>query len=45
MKSLNAYITEKMVYNKANAYNYKYFPKTKKELKEFVRTINRRTWK
>ena len=36
MKSLITYISEKMIYNKANASKYKYFPKTKKELQNII---------
>ncbi len=36
MKSLTNYITEKMVYNKANASKYNYFPKTKGELYDII---------
>lgn len=39
MKSLSTYITEKMVYNKANASNYKYHPQTTKELQELIEKL------
>ena len=36
MKSLTTYINEKMIYNKSTVSKYKYFPKTKEELKELL---------
>lgn len=36
MKSLTTYINEKMLYNKSTVSKYKYFPKTKEELKELL---------
>ena len=36
MKSLTQYISEKLVINKNKTQNYKYFPKTKKELREII---------
>ena len=36
MKSLTHYIQEKLVIKKNKATNYKYFPKTKEELKEII---------
>ena len=35
MKSLSSYIQEKLIIKKSNN-NYKYFPKTKKELKDII---------
>ena len=37
MKSFTTYITEKMVYTKANKPVYKYHPKTKEELREIIK--------
>jgi len=40
MKALNTYITEKLVLNKATfKNNYRYFPKTKEELKDIINTL------
>ena len=36
MKSLKSYIQEKLVIKKNKATNYKYFPQTKKELKDII---------
>ena len=36
MKSLTNYITEKMVYTKATASKYNYYPETKEELVKFI---------
>ena len=38
MKSLKSYIQEKLIIKKSNkqSNNYKYFPKTKKELKDII---------
>ena len=36
MKSLTHYIQEKLVIKKSKTINYKYFPKTKKELKDII---------
>ena len=36
MKSLTHYIQEKLIIKKSKAINYKYFPETKKELKEII---------
>ena len=36
MKSLKSYIQEKLVIKKNKATNYKYFPKTKEELKDII---------
>ncbi len=36
MKSLTHYIQEKLVIKKIKTINYKYFPKTKKELKDII---------
>ena len=37
MKSLSHYIQEKLVIKKNKATNYKYFPKTKKELQDIIK--------
>ena len=37
MKSLTHYIQEKLVIKKNKSTNYKYFPKSKKELKEIIK--------
>ena len=39
MKSIITYITEKMVYNKANASKYKYHPQTTEELQELIENL------
>lgn len=39
MKSITTYITEKMVYTKANASKYKYYPKTKEDYFEYILNI------
>ena len=36
MKSLSCYIQEKLVIKKSKPINYKYFPKTKKELRNII---------
>ena len=36
MKSLTHYIQEKLIIKKNKFINYKYFPKTKKELKDII---------
>ena len=36
MKSLKSYIQEKLIIKKNKAINYKYFPKTKEELKDII---------
>ena len=36
MKSLTYYIQEKLIIKKNKSANYKYFPKTKKELKDII---------
>ena len=37
MKSLTHYIQEKLLIKKTKTLNYKYFPKTTKELKEIIK--------
>ena len=37
MKSLKSYIQEKLIIKKNKAVNYKYFPETKKELKDIIK--------
>ena len=39
MKSITTYITEKMVYSKANASKYKYHPQTTEELQELIEKL------
>ena len=39
MKSITTYITEKMIYNKANASKYKYHPQTTEELQELIEKL------
>ena len=36
MKSLSSYIQEKLIIKKSKSNSYKYFPKTKKELKDII---------
>ena len=36
MKSLKSYIQEKLIIKKSKSNNYKYFPKTKKELRDII---------
>ena len=37
MKSLTQFIQEKLIIKKNKAVNYKYFPETKKELKDIIK--------
>ena len=39
MKSIQDYITEKMIYKKSVVTNYKYFPETKEELKDIIKKL------
>ena len=39
MKDLNRYITEKFKIRKSNKPSYKYFPKSKKELKDIINQL------
>ena len=39
MKKLNTYISEKLKIRKSNKPSYKYFPKTRDELKELVKKL------
>ena len=42
MKSIQEYIVEKMVYKKSNASTYKYYPNTKKELKQLPKITKKK---
>ena len=39
MKDLNTYITEKLKIRKSNKPSYKYFPKSKEELKDIINQL------
>ena len=39
MKKINTYITEKLKIRKSNKPSYKYFPKTKEELKDILKEL------
>ena len=39
MKKINTYITEKLKIRKTNKSSYKYFPKTKEELKDLLKQL------
>ena len=39
MKNINTYITEKLKIRKSNKPSYKYFPKTKEELKDILKEL------
>ena len=39
MKKINVYINEKLKIRKSNKPSYKYFPKTKEELKDILKQL------